>query len=196
MKPAAPRNLKKFLFLGVILILFISIGSWTALSPQVLLVQSNSQIANSLFQFAKVKQLVNFTDGEGSYAFLFGMDYNDSASQGVPTIVQVFASLLSQRITSGFQRGIGLQVTRSTVLIDGIEDSGISSRTTTSGEIADTTFSSRVKPDRRNAYALSSYDSFNRRRKLHRLSSRNRTSSKPEWHDFDFLVRDIADEPD
>ncbi len=135
MKPAAPRNLKKFLFLGVILILFISIGSWTALSPQVLSVQSNSQIANSLFQFAKVKQLVNFTDGEGSYAFLFGMDYNDSASQGVPTIVQVFASLLSQRITSGFQRGIGLQVTRSTVLIDGIEDSGISSRTTTSGEI-------------------------------------------------------------
>ena len=135
MKPPAQRNLKKFLILGVILILLISLPAWTALSPQVLSVQSDSQIASSLFQFAKAKQLVNFTDGEGSYTFLFGMDYNDTAAPGVPTIVEVFASLVGQTMSSGFLRGVGLEVTHSAILIDGVQDSGISSRTTTSGEI-------------------------------------------------------------
>jgi hypothetical protein len=134
-KPAPGRNLKKFIFLGVILILLISIASWTALSPQILSVQSSSRISSSLFQFAKVKQLVNFTNGEGSYTFLFGMDYNDSASPGVPAIVQVFAALVNQGTSSGFLRGVGLQVSHYSVLIDGVEDDGISSRSTNNGAI-------------------------------------------------------------
>ena len=140
-KPAPRRNLKKFIFVGVILILLISIASWTAFSPQILSVQDSSQISSSLFQFGKVKQLVNFTDGEGSYTFLFGMDYNDSASPGVPTIVQVFASLVNQGTSSGFLRGVGLQVSQYTVLIDGVEDEGISSRSTNNGAILESRLS-------------------------------------------------------
>ncbi|HXQ92451.1 MAG TPA: hypothetical protein VN739_05545 [Nitrososphaerales archaeon] len=135
MKSPAPRKLKKLVILAVILIFLISISAWTALSPQVLSVQNDSQIAGSLFQFAKAEQLVNFTDGEGSYTFLFGADYNDSAAPGVPTIVEVFASLVKESIGSGFLRGIGLQMVHSTVLIDGVGESGFVSRTTTSDSI-------------------------------------------------------------
>jgi hypothetical protein len=96
------------------------------------LVQNDSQIGSSLFQFAKAKLMVSFTDREGSYAFLFGADYNESAAPGVPIIVEVFASLVEETLGSGFLRGVALQVSHSSVLIDGVEESGVSLRTTIS----------------------------------------------------------------
>jgi hypothetical protein len=128
-------NRKKIIFFSIILVIIISISAWTIVSPQILSAQNSSQITSSLFQFAKATELVNISDSEGSYSFLFGIDYNNTASPGVPTIVEVFASLVTERINSGFLKGVGLELTHSTVLIDGVEDYGISSRSTTSGAI-------------------------------------------------------------
>ncbi|MDA4112266.1 MAG: hypothetical protein OK439_06970 [Thaumarchaeota archaeon] len=124
------RNWKKFVYIGIVEIILVSLAIWTIVSPSYLVVQDPSQISDSLFQFAKVREVVNFVDGEGTYAFLFGMDFNNTLSHGIPTIVEVFASLITQHSGSAFIKGVALEVIDANVLIDGVQNSGVNHRFT------------------------------------------------------------------
>jgi len=133
--PSLRKDFKKILSAAVIIIISGSILAWTILSPRILSPQSKGQLSDSLFGFVKSTSVLNVSDGEGSYSFLFGLDYNATLSPGVPTIVEVFVSLLSENKTSGFLRGVSLDFVSSTVLIDGSEDAGVKSMVTNSGSI-------------------------------------------------------------
>lgn len=129
------RNWKKIISILIIVLLAASLASWTLLSPKYMTVQSNEETSSSIFQYANIRQIVNFSDGEGAYSFLFGLDYNKNVSAGVPTIVAVYASLLSQRTSSSFLRGVALQVTAATILINGVQDEGVKTRFTSNSNI-------------------------------------------------------------
>jgi hypothetical protein len=129
------KSWKKILSILIVVLLAASLASWTLLSPKYMTVQSGVEDSNSLFQYASSRQVVNFSDAGGSYGFLFGLDYNRNVSAGVPTIVEVYASLISQQKSSGFMRGVALQVTAATVLIDGVEDEGVKIRFTSNSAI-------------------------------------------------------------
>lgn len=111
----------------------ISLAGWTLFSPTVLVPQSQESLSGSLFQFAKTTSQVNITDGEGSYTFLFGVDYNETVSAGIPSIVEAFVSLQYEVKTSDFLRGASLEIDSSSVLIDGHEDGGVNSMVSASG---------------------------------------------------------------
>jgi hypothetical protein len=113
----------------------ISLALWTAYSPSTLSVQNPSELSNSLFQFAKTTRAGNATDASGSYSFLFGADYNTTFSAGVPTIVEVYATVTSEQITSSFTKGVALQIDEAQVLIDGAQDSGVKERITESNQM-------------------------------------------------------------
>ncbi len=129
------KNLKKVAGLGILILLVAVLLSWTVLSPKTLLPQTESQISESLFQVAKTTRLFNISDGEGSYSFLFGLDFNESVSPRTPTIVESFFSLVAEQKSSAFLRGVALEIVSSSVLINGIRDSGISSMVTSNGAI-------------------------------------------------------------
>lgn len=109
----------------VILVVILSLAAWTAESPAALSPQSQASVSDSLFHFAKTTELVNVTDGEGSYSFLFGMDYNTTVTPGVPTLIEVFASLVSEQKTSAFLKGVTLDIASSDVLLNGSGDSQV-----------------------------------------------------------------------
>ena len=102
-------------------LLLISLAMWTAYSPTSLSTRSPSEISNSLFQFAKTTAVVNTSDSAGAYRFLFGEDHNSTLTSGVPTVVEVFASLTAAQIHSRFTKGIGLQFDEARILIDGAQ---------------------------------------------------------------------------
>ncbi len=133
--PLIANNRKKFAALVVAAIILFSLVAWTAFSPAILSPQSEAALSNSLFRYTKSESIVNITDGEGSYSFIFGLDYNETVSPGSPTIVVVFASLLSEQKSGGFLKGVALQVVSSSVLIDGQDETGVRSMVTTSGGI-------------------------------------------------------------
>jgi hypothetical protein len=129
------KNWKRVATLSLVIIIFLALVAWTAISPTILVPQSTTSLSESLFQYAKDKSTLNITDGEGTYSFLFGIDYNESLNPGVPTIVEVYISMQSEQKSSGFLKGVGLQILSSRVLVDGIEDSGVTSMITTSSGI-------------------------------------------------------------
>lgn len=129
------RHWKISISLALVVIVLLSLVAWTAYSPITLSLQSESQLSGSLFQYAKTTKLLNVTDGEGSYSFLFGIDYNESVRSGVPTVVEVFASLVTENRASSFLKGVALEIDSSTVLIDGSEESGVTSMITKSSGI-------------------------------------------------------------
>jgi hypothetical protein len=129
------KDIKKIGSIVVAVLVIVSLVAWTLLAPGTLSTQTSGQISRSLFQVAKTERILNITDGEGSYSFLFGLDYNESASPGVPTIIEAFASLVGEQKTSGFLKGVALQIDSSSVLIDGIQDSGVSSMISSNGDI-------------------------------------------------------------
>jgi hypothetical protein len=116
-------------------VVLISLALWTAYSPPVLSVQDSSELSNSLFQFAKNIRVVNATDVSGSYSFVFGADYNTTFTSGVPTIVEVYAALTSEQITSSFRKGVALQIDEAQVSIDGTQDSGFKERITENNQM-------------------------------------------------------------
>jgi hypothetical protein len=124
------RHWKKITVVALIELFLILLAVWTAYSPTILSAQSQSDISNSLFQFAKTTEVVNTSDAAGSYSFLFGMDYNSTFTSGAPTIVEVFASLTAAQISSSFTKGVGLQIDEARVLIDGAQDAGVQERVT------------------------------------------------------------------
>ncbi len=99
------------------------------------------------------------------------MDYNGTLTPGIPAIVEVFVSLLSENKSSGFLKGVSLDFVGSGVLVDGSEDTGVKSMVTNSGGIITDRLSGvdindtggTHRPHRPAHY-------FDRRRKLHRLS--------------------------
>jgi len=128
-------NWKKIVAAAIVLAIVLSLVLWTELSPPILYPQTEANLTGSIFQYAKTNATLNLADSEGTYSFLFGMDYNDSLSPGSPTIVQVFVSLSSEQRGSSFQKGVALDILSSTILIDGIEEIGVKSMVTTNGDI-------------------------------------------------------------
>lgn len=126
---------KKLAVIVFVEIILISLAVWTAYSPAPLSVQSSSDLANSLFQFAKTTQTVNTSDGSGTYGFLFGMDHNASYKAGSQTIIEVYASLVDEHILSHFTRGIALQFDEVKVFIDNTQDAGVKDRVTSQQNI-------------------------------------------------------------
>ncbi|HYB04358.1 MAG TPA: hypothetical protein VED17_07845, partial [Nitrososphaerales archaeon] len=122
------RRLKVLIALTVIVIILISLEVWTASAPGILTPQSENSVSGTLFQYAVAKSTLNITDGEGSYSFLFGLDYNQSVRPGIPSIVLVYTSMLTEQKTSGFLRGTNLAIDSAKVLIDGIEVLGVKSQ--------------------------------------------------------------------
>ena len=100
-----------------------------------LMAQSKTSLSGSLFQFATTTKQANFTDSEGSYEFLFGLDYNTTMTPGVPAIVDVLISLQSEAKSSSFLRGVSVQIVSSGVLIDGMEETGTRSMTTANSDL-------------------------------------------------------------
>src|SRR5580704_17747523 len=94
--PLIANNRKKFAALVFVAIILFSLVAWIAFSPAILSPQSEATLSNSLFRYTKSESIINITDGEGSYSFIFGLDYNETVSPGSSTIVVVFASLLSE----------------------------------------------------------------------------------------------------
>jgi len=115
---------KKLVAVTVVSVLLLSLLIWTLLAPPILSPQSPSGVSNSLFQFSKTTKELNVTDGEGSYSFLVGMEYNETVSPGSPTIVEVFVSLVHEAKSSSFLRGVYLKIDSAGVLIDGKGESG------------------------------------------------------------------------
>ena len=113
---------KRVVLVAIVLIIIVgSLSVWTLLSPRYMIPQSDSSISKSIFQYASEIQLVNLSDSEGNYSFLFGMSYNRNISQGQTMIVDVYSSLVSQHFTTGFMRGVGLHLVDASVLIDGVQ---------------------------------------------------------------------------
>jgi hypothetical protein len=133
--PFLRKDTRKILSVAVLLVILGSVLAWTVLSPLPLSPQSQGQLSSSLFSFAKTASILNISDGEGSYSFLFGMDYNGTLTPGIPAIVEVFVSLLSENKSSGFLKGVSLDFVSSGVLVDGSEDTGVKSMVTNSGGI-------------------------------------------------------------
>lgn len=129
------RSWRISIALGVAVLVVLALVAWTVYSPVTLSPQSESQLSSSLFQYAKTTKLLNISDGEGSYSFLFGLDYNESARSGVPTIVEVFASLVGEDKGTSFLTGVALQIVSSNILIDGSEEFGVVSMVTRSSGI-------------------------------------------------------------
>lgn len=133
--PIVAKNWKKLACLLIAVIVIVSLGTWTALSPSVLSPQSETELSGSLFRYAKSTSTLNITDGEGSYSFIFGVDYNETVTPGVPSIILVFASLLNEEKSSGLLKGVALQINNAAVLIDGVEDTGVKSMVVSNGGI-------------------------------------------------------------
>jgi len=129
------RRLKVLIALSVIVIILISLEAWTASAPGILTPQSETSLNETLFQYAVTRSTLNITDGEGSYSFLFGLDYNESVSPGIPSIVLVYVSMLTEQKTSGFLKGTSLAIDSANVLIDGIEVLGVRSQVSSNGMI-------------------------------------------------------------
>ena len=126
---------KALVSLTIIAILLASLLVWTASAPAILSPQTESDLSSTLFQYTKIRNVLNVTDGEGTYSFLFGLDYNGTVSPGIPSIVEVYISLLSEQKSSGFLKGVSLEIMSSRVLIDSQEDSGAKSVVSNSGDI-------------------------------------------------------------
>jgi hypothetical protein len=124
------KHWKKLTVVVVVDLLLISLALWTAYSPAILSTRTPSEISTSLFQFAKTTEVVNTSDSAGAYSFLFGEDYNSTLTSGVPTILQVYASLTAAQISSGFTKGVGLQFDETRILIDGSQVAGANERIT------------------------------------------------------------------
>ena len=129
------RKVGKLVLAVILVLVVVSLSIWTFVSPVPMKVNSESQLSESLFQFAKSTTVANFSDAEGTYSFLFGIDYNSSVASGQETIVSVYASLTSEHLNSGFARGVALRIESATVLFDGIEDLGVKTRITYSPNI-------------------------------------------------------------
>jgi hypothetical protein len=129
------RHWKILVALSLIAIIFVSLEVWTVFAPPILNPQSETSLNETLFQYTKTKSILNITDGEGSYSFLFGLDYNETASAGIPSIVLVYVSMLSEQRTSSFLKGTGLAIESANVLIDGVEVSGVKSVVSSTGSI-------------------------------------------------------------
>ena len=56
-------------------------------------------------------------------------------SPGIPSIVLVYVSMLTEQRTSGFLKGTGLAIDSAEVLIDGVEVSGVRSAVSSTGSI-------------------------------------------------------------
>jgi hypothetical protein len=121
--------------LAVVAIVLVSLEAWTASAPQILTPQSEASLSNSLFQYTETKNIWNVSDSEGSYSFLFGMDYNQTMSPGVPSIVLIYISMLTEEKSSGFLKGTGLAIEGAKILIDGVEDAGVQSRVLSNGAV-------------------------------------------------------------
>jgi hypothetical protein len=118
---------KRFVSLVVIVVVIVSLADWTVFSPVTLTSSTSQELHESVFQFVKATSILNITDGEGAYSFLLGLDYNDTVSTGLPSIVVVYISLLNEQKNNGFLRGVSLQVVSSRVLVDGVEYPGVKS---------------------------------------------------------------------
>ena len=129
------RHWKILIALIVIAIVLVSLEAWTASAPQIMTPQSEASLTNSLFQYTQTKNVWNVSDGEGSYSFLLGMDYNQTMSPGVPSIVLIYISILTEQKSSGFLKGTGLAVENAKILIDGVEDAGVQSRVSSNGVV-------------------------------------------------------------
>jgi hypothetical protein len=129
------KHWKTLVALVVIAIVLVSLEAWTASAPQILTPQSEASLNNSLFQYTETKNFWNVTDSEGAYSFLFGMDYNLTVSPGVPSIVLIYVSMLTEQKSSGFLKGTGLAIEGAKILIDGVEDAGVQSRVSSNGMV-------------------------------------------------------------
>ncbi len=126
---------KAFFALIIAAIVLVSLEVWTISAPRILTPQPEASLNSSLFQYAETKNVLNFTDGEGEYSFLFGLDYNSTVAPGEPSIVLVYISMLNEQRSSGFLKGTTLSIISAKVLIDGFEDSGVTSRVSSNGAV-------------------------------------------------------------
>lgn len=110
--------------------------AWTATSPVPLKPQTETMLSNSIFKYVNDTRSFNFADGSGSYTFLFGVAYNQNTTIGQPFIVDVYASLVSETISSAFLRGVALHLQQATILVDGATENGINVRSTYSPQVA------------------------------------------------------------
>jgi hypothetical protein len=131
----SPKNWIRVIAILIVAVVLVSLAAWTWASPETLSLQPQTSISSSLFQFAKATREFNVTDGEGAYSFLFGIDYNDSTAPGIPTIVDTFVSLVSEQSTSGFLRGVSLNIASASILINGTSATGVKSMLTRNSEI-------------------------------------------------------------
>jgi hypothetical protein len=129
------RHSKVLIAVSLIAIILLSLEVWTVFAPEILNPQSETSLNETLFHYAVTKSILDITDGEGSYSFLFGLDYNETASAGIPSIVLVYVSMLSEQRSSSFLKGTGLTIESANVLIDGVEVSGVRSAVSSTGSI-------------------------------------------------------------
>lgn len=127
---------KWILVVAIIALIASSLSAWTLVSPSVMQVQSQSDFSTSIFQYVSFSQNITFKDNGGTYVFKFGVDYNKNISQGQPTILDVYAALVSEHLSSAFTHGVDLQLHSANALVDGSEISGIKIRSTYNTNIA------------------------------------------------------------
>jgi hypothetical protein len=107
---------------SVTLLVVILLLVWTLQAPLVL--NRVSDLSNTVFSSANVVSNSTVTDTSGSYQFAFGFDYNSNVTAGSSAEVVVYAALVSEGTKSPFFRGAALQVQSSSLLIDGVVDTG------------------------------------------------------------------------
>ncbi len=121
-------RLTRIKFAGIVLVVMVvvTLTAWSASSPPVLTVRSQSQLDSTLFSYARSFSTQNFTDGSGIYTFKFGFDYpNTTVSQGERIELGIYCALVNQQITSPFTRGIALNLQSGSLLVNNREDSSI-----------------------------------------------------------------------
>jgi hypothetical protein len=118
------KTIRISLFLVIVLIV-IGLVVWTVTSPSTLAVQTKNQLENGLFSYSQDTVNYNMTDGSGTYAFKFGLDYSKNLTNDSPVKLTVYCALVNQEISSPFTRGVALALQSSSVSIDQRFDNSI-----------------------------------------------------------------------